>query len=60
MVLIYYTPSLINNNGDIKVPVYYYCLLALIFAVSEVITYLYNVFRGEVTDRRRMKVFLKR
>ncbi|KAF0753279.1 acetyl-coenzyme A transporter 1-like, partial [Aphis craccivora] len=39
MVLIYYTPSLINNNGNIEVPVYYYCLLALIFAVNEMLLF---------------------
>ncbi|CAH1724859.1 unnamed protein product [Aphis gossypii] len=39
MGLVYYTPSLINNNGDIKVPVYYYCLLALIFAVNELLSF---------------------
>lgn len=38
MVLIYYTPSLINNNGDIKVPIYYYFSLASIFAVNEILS----------------------
>jgi len=39
MVFIYYTPSLINNNGVTKIPVYYYCLLAFIFAVTEMLSF---------------------
>ncbi|XP_025194139.1 acetyl-coenzyme A transporter 1-like [Melanaphis sacchari] len=56
MVLIYYTPSLINNNKNINIPVYYYCLLASIFAVNEVLHFFMLValfaFFSRISDPR--------
>ncbi|XP_022174752.1 acetyl-coenzyme A transporter 1-like [Myzus persicae] len=39
MILIYYTPSLINHNGVINVPIYYYFSLASIFTVNEMLSF---------------------
>jgi len=41
MCLIYFTPMLINRDGIIDVPIYYYLILGFLNAVNEVSCYTY-------------------
>lgn len=36
IMLIYYTPSIIRVRNEINIPMYYYVILMLIFAIQEV------------------------
>ncbi|CAI6365109.1 unnamed protein product [Macrosiphum euphorbiae] len=38
VLLIYYTPFLIKNNGVVNVPIYYYFILGFIFAIHELLS----------------------
>ncbi|XP_060865229.1 acetyl-coenzyme A transporter 1-like [Metopolophium dirhodum] len=44
VVLIYYTPILIKNNGVVNVPTYYYLILVFISIIHEILAYTMYLF----------------
>ncbi|VVC28214.1 Hypothetical protein CINCED_3A016125 [Cinara cedri] len=56
VILIYYTPALINTNGVVDVPIYYYVILGLICTVHEILSFTMFIFTigffSRISDKR--------
>ncbi|VVC28219.1 Major facilitator superfamily domain,Acetyl-coenzyme A transporter 1 [Cinara cedri] len=55
-ILVYYTPSLIQNNGVTNVPIYYYIVLGLVILVNEMLNFFMLLavfaFFSQISDPR--------
>ncbi|VVC28211.1 Major facilitator superfamily domain,Acetyl-coenzyme A transporter 1 [Cinara cedri] len=51
LILIYYTPNLIKENGIVNVPQYYYIILGLIMGVNEILRFSMAVFKTGFISR---------
>ncbi|CAH1724646.1 unnamed protein product [Aphis gossypii] len=56
IVLIYYTPGIINTNGAVNIPLYYYAIFIFILSIQEVLSYMMFVailaFFSRISDPR--------
>ncbi|XP_025406915.1 acetyl-coenzyme A transporter 1-like isoform X2 [Sipha flava] len=56
IVLIYYTPSIIQINNEVNIPKYYYVILLFIFAIQEILSYTIFIaslaFFSRISDTR--------
>uniref|UniRef100_A0A2S2P6J7 Acetyl-coenzyme A transporter 1 n=1 Tax=Schizaphis graminum TaxID=13262 RepID=A0A2S2P6J7_SCHGA len=56
IVLIYYTPEIININGVVNIPIYYYAIFISILSIQEVLSYMMFVailaFFSRISDPR--------
>lgn len=60
IMLIYYTPKLININGQINIPIYYYVILVIILSIQEVSYFLrlsYNAVKFDLKYILNLSLF---